>query len=88
VLGASEAGIVTMLTKDFIKLVIVALVIAFPAAWWAMDRWLSSFSYRIDISWWIFVVVGCTAVMIAFLTVSYQSIKAAITNPVKSLRTE
>lgn len=88
VLGASETRIVAMLTKDFIKLVVVALIIAFPVAWWAMDKWLSGFSYRIDISWWIFVLVGCTAVMIAFLTVSYQSIKAAITNPVKSLRSE
>ena len=88
VLGASEARIVAMLTKDFIRLVALALVIAFPLAWWAMNKWLDNFFYRIDISWWMFVLAGSVAVMIAFLTVSYQSVKAAIANPVKSLRTE
>lgn len=88
VLGASEAGIVAMLAKDFIRLVIFALVIAFPVAWWAMNKWLSSFAYRIDMNWWMFVLVGCIALVIAFLTVSYQSVKAALANPVKSLRAE
>lgn len=88
VLGASEAGIVAMLTKDFIRLVVLSLVIAFPLAWWAMNKWLDNFFYRIDISWWMFVLAGCVALMIAFLTVSYQSIKAAVANPIKSLRAE
>ena len=88
VLGANEAGIVVMLSKDFIKLVAVALIIAFPVAWWVMEKWLQNFVYRISIRWWMFVVAGTIALIIAFLTVSYQSIKAAIANPVKSLRTE
>ncbi|SHN38687.1 ABC transporter permease [Chitinophaga sp. CF418] len=88
VMGASEAGIVAMLTKDFIRLVAFALVIAFPVAWWAMNKWLDNFFYRIDIGWWMFALAGCVALAIAFLTVSYQSIKAAVADPIKSLRTE
>jgi len=88
VLGASEAGIVAMLSKDFIKLVAVALVIAYPVAWLVMNKWLDNFAYRINISWWMFAVAGVIAIVIAFLTVSYQSVRAALANPVKSLRTE
>jgi putative ABC transport system permease protein len=88
VLGASVSGIVGMLSKDFAKLVLIASLIAFPVAWWAMNKWLQSFAYRTNISWWIFIVAGLAAIMIALLTVSFQAIKAAIANPVKSLRTE
>jgi ABC-type antimicrobial peptide transport system permease subunit len=88
VLGASAAGIVAMLAKDFVKLVAVALLVAFPVAWWAMNRWLDSYVYRIDVSWWMFALAGVMALLIAFLTISYQSVKAALTNPVESLRSE
>ena len=88
VLGASVTGIVRMLSKDFLTLVVIAAVIAFPVAWWAMHRWLNDFAYRVDIGWWVFVVAGIIALLIALLTISFQSIKAAIANPVKSLRTE
>lgn len=88
VLGATTAGIVGLLSKDFLKLVVVALVIASPLAWYAMDNWLADFTYRIDIQWWVFAAAGIVALTVAFLTVSFQSIKAALTNPVKSLRSE
>jgi putative ABC transport system permease protein len=88
VLGASVADITTMLSKDFIVLVIIAILIASPIAWYFMDKWLQDFAYRINISWWVFILAGATAVLIALLTVSFQAIKAAIANPVKSLRTE
>ncbi len=88
VLGASVAGIVKLISKDFLKLVIIAIVIATPIAWWAMNKWLQGFEYRINISWWVFILAGLTSVCIALLTISYQAIKAAIANPVKSLRTE
>ena len=88
VLGASVQGIVQMLSKDFIKLVAIAFVLAAPLAWWAMNDWLQSFAYRINISWWVFAAAGFGAVCIALITVSFQAIKAAITNPAKSLRTE
>jgi putative ABC transport system permease protein len=88
VLGASVVGIVTMLSKDFAKLVLIASVFAFPIAWWAMYEWLQSFAYRINISWWIFIVAGLAAILIALITVSLQAIKAAVANPVKSLRSE
>ncbi|TKK68271.1 FtsX-like permease family protein [Ilyomonas limi] len=88
VLGASVSGIVAMLSKDFAKLVLIASLIAFPVAWWAMNKWLQSFAYRINISWWVFVVAGIAAIAIALITVSFQAIKAAVANPVKSLRTE
>ncbi len=88
VLGASVAGITGMLTKDFLKLVVVAILIASPIAWWAMDQWLADFAYRIDLQWWMFVVAGLAAVCIAFLTVAIQSVRAALANPVKSLRSE
>ena len=88
VLGASEAGIALLLTKDFIKFVAVSLIIAFPIAWWAMNKWLHNFAYRINIAWWMFVAAGLGALFIALVTVSSQAIKAAMANPVKSLRTE
>lgn len=88
VLGASVSGIVQLLSKDFIKLVIVSFIIATPVAWWAMSKWLEAFAYRINISWWMFALAGFIAALIALLTVSFQAIKAAIANPVKSLRTE
>jgi len=88
VLGAGEAGIVALLSKDFIQLVLFSLIIAFPVAWYTMNKWLEGFAYRINISWWVFAIAGITAILIAFITVSFQAIKAAVANPVKSLRTE
>ena len=88
VLGASVMSITTLLSKDFIRLVLIANSIAFPIAFYAMNTWLKDFSYRISIEWWVFVVAGVLAIVIALLTVSYQSIKAALTNPVKTLKTE
>ncbi|MBO9684036.1 MAG: ABC transporter permease, partial [Flavisolibacter sp.] len=88
VLGASIPGIVTMIAKDFLRLVFIASVLAFPIAWWAMHKWLQDFAYRVGISWWVFLAAGLAAVVIALLTVSFQAIRAAIANPVKSLRTE
>ncbi len=88
VLGASVSGIVALLSKDFLKLVAISIVIASPIAWYAMNTWLQDFAYKIDISWWIFALAGVLAVGIALLTVSFQSVKAALANPVKSLRSE
>lgn len=88
VLGASVSGIATLVSKDFLKLVGFSCLIAFPVAWWMMHNWLAGFEYRIAISWWIFLIAGAAAMLIAIITVSYQSVKAALTNPVKSLRTE
>ncbi|HWK58850.1 MAG TPA: ABC transporter permease [Parapedobacter sp.] len=88
VLGASVSGIVRLLSTDFIKLVVMAVVIASPIAWWAMNKWLEDFAYRIDIQWWMFAVAGSAAVVIALLTVSWQAIRAAVANPVESLRDE
>ena len=88
VLGASVASIVALLSKDFLKLVLIAIVIASPLAWYAMNEWLKEFAYKIDIEWWMFAGAGLLAVGIALLTVSFQSIKAALMNPVKSLRSE
>ena len=88
VLGANVANIVTMISKDFLKLVLIASIIAFPLAWWVMNKWLQDFAYRVNIGWWIFVLAAVIAVLIALITISFQSIKAAIANPVKSLRTE
>jgi putative ABC transport system permease protein len=88
VLGASVSNIVSLLSKDFVKLILVSFVIAFPIAWWAMSKWLEAFAYRIDIEWNIFAIAGVFTLLIALLTVSYQAIKAAVANPVKSLRTE
>ena len=88
VLGARVGGIVTLLSKDFTWLVGIASLVAFPVAWWAMNQWLQSFAYRIGISWWIFVAAGLIAITIALVTVSFQTIRAAVANPVKSLRSE
>ncbi|MEI9908420.1 MAG: ABC transporter permease [Bacteroidota bacterium] len=88
VLGASVGGIAALVTKEFIKPVVIALFIATPIAWWAMDKWLQDFMYRINIHWWVFASAGLVAVLIAILTVSFHAVKAAVVNPVKSLRTE
>jgi putative ABC transport system permease protein len=88
ILGASISDITTLLSLDFTKLVFIAIVIASPAAWWVMSKWLQNFSYRINISWWMFVLAGTVSLVIAVLTVSFQSIKAAVENPVKSLKAE
>jgi len=88
VLGASVTNIVVMLSKDFLKLVIIASLIAFPVAWWGMYKWLQSFAYKISIGWWVFVLAAFAATIIALFTISFQAIKAAVANPVKSLRTE
>ena len=88
VLGASVAGITGLLAKDFLQLVIASFAIAFPVAYIFMQKWLADFAYRIDMQWWMFAAAGLAAVGIAFLTVSFQSVKAALANPVKSLRSE
>jgi putative ABC transport system permease protein len=88
VLGASVTGLVGLLSKDFLKLVLVAVVVASPFAWYVMEKWLQNFSYRIKISWEVFALTACIAVLIALITISFQAIKAARANPVKNLRTE
>jgi putative ABC transport system permease protein len=88
VLGSSVQRIVSMLSKDFLKLVLIANLIAWPVAWFAINKWLQDFAYRIPMSWWIFILTGLIALFVALCTVSFQAIKAAIANPVKSLRTE
>ena len=88
VLGASVQGIVALISKDFLKLVIISFLIASPISWFAMNYWLASYSYRVPISAWVFVMAGCMSALIAFITVSFQAIKAAVANPVESLRSE
>ena len=88
VLGANIKGLIALLAKDFLKLVAIAIVLASPLAYFLMSRWLQDFVYRISIGWWVFVLAGGVALLIALVTVSFQAIKAAIANPVKSLRTE
>ncbi len=88
VLGASVAGITGLLAKDFLKLVLFGILIASPVAWVLMDKWLADFAYRIELQWWMFLLAGIIAVAVAFLTVSFQSVRAALANPVKSLRSE
>jgi putative ABC transport system permease protein len=88
VLGASVSGIAGLLSKDFMKLVLIASVIAFPIGWWTMHNWLQNYAYRIEIRWEVFIIAGLIALLIALITISFQAIKAAIANPVKSLRTE
>ena len=88
VLGASVGGIVLMLSKDFLKLVLIAAVIAIPVAWFYMNKWLEDFAYRISINWWVFALSAVVAVIIAMATICLQVVKAAIANPVQSLRTE
>ena len=88
VLGASVSNIVLLLSKDFVKLVVIAIVLAAPAAWFILNNWLQSFAYRTALSWWIFGLAGVAAVFVALATISFQAIKAAGSNPVKSLRSE
>ena len=88
VLGASITNIALLLSKDFVRLVVIALVIASPLAWYFMNRWLQSFAYRISIQWWVFLLAGTGAIFIALITTSFQAIKAAIANPIRNLRRE
>jgi putative ABC transport system permease protein len=88
VLGASVASITTLLSRDFIRLVVISIGIASPVAWWSMHKWLAMYNYHISISWWIFLESGILAILIALLTISFQAVKAAVANPVKSLRSE
>jgi putative ABC transport system permease protein len=88
VMGASVSNIINLLSKDFLKLVLISFFIAAPLSWFFMHQWLEDFAYRINISWWVFAVAGITALLIALFTISFQAVRAAITNPVKSLRTE
>ena len=87
-LGASVQNIMLLLSKEFVRLVLFAILIAFPLAWWAMNLWLRGFAYHISISPWLFVIAGISILLIALLTLSYQSVKTAFMNPVKGLRTE
>jgi len=88
VLGASVSNVVALMSRDFLRLVAVASLIAFPIAWWMMSKFLEGYAYRVTIQWWMFGIAGLLAVVIALFTVSFQAVKAAIANPVKSLRTE
>lgn len=88
VLGATITNIISLLSKDFLLLIVVAILIAIPLAWIAGSKWLQDFTYRISLEWWVFVLAGVATVLIALLTISFQAIRAAIANPVKSLRTE
>jgi putative ABC transport system permease protein len=88
VLGASVQRIVTMMTGEFVKLIIISFVIAAPVAWWAMSKWLNDFAFRVSIGWWMFILAAALALIIALVTVSIQAIRAAVTNPVTSLRSE
>jgi putative ABC transport system permease protein len=88
VLGSSVAGIVTLISKDFIRLVVIAIVIAIPVTWWAMNQWLNDFAYRVKIGPGIFLIASVIAIFIAVITISWQSLKAALANPVNSLRNE
>jgi len=88
VLGASINQVLILLSKEFLLLVSIAFIISIPITWWAMNNWLNNFAYRMDISWWIFAAGGLVAILIALITMSFQSIRAAAANPIKSLRTE
>ena len=88
VLGAGLPNLVFVLSRDFIKLILIALAITIPLAWFLMQKWLDSYTYRIEISAWVFVGVGASAIMIALITVSFQTLKAALTNPINSLKSE
>jgi putative ABC transport system permease protein len=87
-MGASIANIATMLGKDFVILVSIAIFISSPIAWYFMNQWLEGFAYHVNISWWVFVLAGASSIIITLITISLQAIKAAIANPVKSLRSE
>jgi putative ABC transport system permease protein len=88
ILGANISSIITLLSKDFLFLVLIGFIIASPIAWYATHRWLQDFSYRINIQWWVFAVAGIAAILISIITISFQALKAAVGNPVKSLRSE
>jgi ABC-type antimicrobial peptide transport system permease subunit len=88
VLGASVTGITYLISKDFLRLVLIAFLIAAPVAWWSMSTWLKNYPYRISIQWWVFALAGALSFLIALITISYQSVRAAIANPVTSLRSE
>ena len=88
ILGASVANIVSTLSTDFIKLVSIAFLIATPIAWWATHKWLENFAYKTGMSWWVFVLAGAFMLLLALITLSFQTIRAALANPVKSLRAE
>jgi len=88
IFGASVPDLILLVSKEFLKLVIVAFFLAIPLAWWTMNKWLQDYQYRIVLSWWVFLLAGLLVLLIALLTVSFQAIKAAVANPVKSLRTE
>ena len=87
-LGASVAGIVGLLSRDLLRLVFLAVVIAVPLAWYAMNQWLQDFAYRVPMQWWFFALAGGMALLIAFLTIGWQSVRAALANPVESLKSE
>jgi ABC-type antimicrobial peptide transport system permease subunit len=87
-LGASAAGLAGLLSKEFLQLAFISNLVAFPIAWWAMNNWLQTYTYRIEISWWIFIAAALLTILIASVIVSFQAIKAALANPVKSLRTQ
>jgi putative ABC transport system permease protein len=88
VLGASVSNIVLMLSKNFLLLVLIGLIIAAPLSWYLMNNWLQDFTYRIDIKWWMFALPGILAISVAFVTISLQSLRVALANPVESIRTE
>jgi ABC-type antimicrobial peptide transport system permease subunit len=88
VLGASPVILFNHLSKEFLVLVVIAIIIASPVAWYFSNQWLQDFAYKTDLSWWVFLIAAFTALLIAMITISFQAIKAAIANPVKSLRTE
>ena len=88
VLGASSATIVKLLSVNFLQPIVLAFLLVFPVAWYAMNKWLQNYAYKISIEWWMFALANLVVICIAFVTVSYQSIRAALTNPVKSLRAE
>jgi putative ABC transport system permease protein len=88
VLGASVQSLVFLLTKDFVRLVLISIVVAVPVSWYCMNKWLQDFAYKISIGWSVFVLAGSAAILIATLTVSIESIRSAISNPVKNLRSE
>jgi putative ABC transport system permease protein len=88
VLGAGVGSLTALLSKDFLKLVLIAIIITMPIAWWAMNKWLQNFAYRIHLSWWMFIIAGIVIAIISIITVSSQAIKAATANPARSLRSE
>jgi putative ABC transport system permease protein len=88
ILGATVGNILALVSKDFIRLVIIAFIIAAPVAWYVIHKWLDNFVYKIPVQWWVFLVAGIATLVIAFITISLQAIRTAITNPVKNLRAE